>query len=188
MKKESEVTMEVSIPMFVIGIKDCVLTGVARQNMITRHVAIEILLNLLIGKSSNLYKELYETELIMSEPDLDYEFAKSYAYINITGQSKNPRKVLEKLKKEIQNLKENGIEQQTFSRIKNMIYGEYVKEFNNVSDICRMFVSDYFKGINSFDYIEKSSAITLDEVNNVLNSIFLEDKMVLSVVKGKDSS
>jgi len=173
--------------MFVIGIKNAVgVDALGDPNdIVTRHIAIEILLNLLIGKSSDLYKRLYEAELIMSEPDLDYEFAKSYAYINITGQSKKPRKVLEEFKKEVQKLKENGLEQQSFNRIKNMVYGEYVKEFNNVSDICRMFVSDYFKGINSFDYIEKSSGVTLDEAASILNMVFDENKMILSIVKGK---
>ena len=36
-----------------------------------------------------------------------------------------------------------------------MVYGGYVKEYNEVSDISKMFLSDYFKGINSFDYIEE---------------------------------
>ena len=173
--------MEVSIPMFVIGIKD----SNYQTDIVTRHIAIEILLNILIGKSSDLYKGLYEAELIMSEPDLEYEFAKSYAHITITGGSKEPRKILEEFKKEVQKVKENGIDEQTFKRIKNTIYGEYVKEYNNVSDICRMFVSDYFKGINSFEYIERSDTITLEEVTSMLNAIFNEDKMVLSIVKGK---
>ena len=36
-----------------------------------------------------------------------------------------------------------------------MIYGEYIKEYNDVSDIARMFLTDYMKGVNSFDYIEE---------------------------------
>ncbi len=32
---------------------------------------------MLIGKSSKLYKELYEAELITGEPYLDYEFSKT---------------------------------------------------------------------------------------------------------------
>ena len=180
-KKETEVKMEVSIPMFVIGIKD----NHSQTDIVTKHIAIEILLNILIGKSSNLYKRLYEEELIMSEPDLEYEFAKSYAHITITGGSKEPKKILEEFKKEIQTVKENGINEQNFKRIKNTVYGEYVKEFNNVSDISRMFVSDYFKGINSFDYIDRSDVITLGDVTSVLNTVFNEDKIVLSIVKGK---
>ena len=60
---------------------------------------------------------------------------------------------------------------------------EYVKEFNDVVDISRMFLADFFKGINSFDYIEEISTINLDYTNQILKNVFKEDKMVLSVIK-----
>ena len=66
-----------------------------------------------------------------------------------------------------------------------MIYGEYVKEYNDVTDIARNFLSDYFKGINSFDYLEEISSINLDYVNQVLNEVFDESKMVLSIIRNK---
>ena len=50
-------------------------------------------------------------------------------------------------------MKEHGINKEDSERIKKMIYGGYVREFNDVTDISRMFLADYFKGINSFDYI-----------------------------------
>ena len=203
---ESEKAMEVSIPVFVIGIKDKVDIG---DDIVKKHIAIEILLNMLAGKSSKLYKKLYDEELVMTEFSLEYDFAKSYAHILITGQSKEPKKVLEEFKKEIAKYKrsiasedssklvteegqgedtrnkEDGFNEKDFKRIKNMIYGNYVKEFNNVSDICRMFVSDYFKGINSFDYIEESDKISQEYVADVLSHIFKEEQITISIVKGK---
>ena len=204
--KVAETTMEVSIPMFVIAIKDSVgvaapcypatkeYLGVPKKPdtkglvplQVKKHVAIEIILNMLIGKSSELYKKLYESELIISELSLEYEFAKTYGHIAITGQSKEPKKVLEELIKEINNLKQNGIQEENFKRIKNMIYGDYVKEYNNVSDICRMFVADYFKGINSFDYIEEAENIQITDIEQVLNEVFKEEKIAISIVKNKE--
>jgi len=140
---------------------------------------------MLIGKSSKLYKKLYEEELLMSELSLEYDFGKTYAHIVITGQSKDPKKILQELTKEINNLKQNGIQESEFSRIKNMIYGNYVKEYNNVSDICRMFVSDHFKGVNSFNYIEECEKIKTTNLEETLKEVFKEEKTVISIVKGK---
>ena len=70
-----------------------------------------------------------------------------------------------------------------FERIKKMIYGGYVKEFNDVSDIARMFLADYFKGINSFDYLEEIESINVEYLEQVLKNVFREDKMVISIVK-----
>lgn len=180
-RKKAEATMEVSMPIFVIGIKD----KVEKKNIIAKHVAIEIILNMLIGKSSELYKELYDQELLMSEPYTEYEFTKTYAHIAITGQSKNPELILTKLLEKIEEMKKNGINEEHFNRIKNMLYGSYIKEFNNVSNIARMFVTDYFKDINSFDYINKYANIKKEYVADILNKVFKEEKTLISIVKGK---
>ncbi len=180
-QKRIEQTMEVSMPLFVIGVKDKVPQK--NEDIVKKHIAIEILLNMIIGKSSNLYKKLYEKELLISEPFLEYEFTDNYAHISITGVSPDPDKVQEEVEKEIERLKENGLNSEDFERIKNMLYGDSVKEFNNVSDIARMFITDYFKGINSFDYLEEYKQITPEYTHEILKKVFLKDKTVLSVVK-----
>lgn len=182
-EQKKEVSMEVSMPIFVIGIKD--VPSKDKKELVRKHIAIEILLNMIIGKSSNLYKKLYEEELLISEPYSEYEFTDEYAHIAITGQSKNPEKVLEEIKEEISRLKENSIDVDHFTRIRNMLYGDYVKEFNNVSDIARAFVTDYFKGINTLDYLEEYNKITLDYAKKILLDVFNEDKIVISIVKPK---
>ena len=151
-QKEIEEKMEVSMPMFVIGYKD---KKEENENIVKKHIAIEIILNILIGKSSTLYKELYKDGLLISEPTLEYEFSNTYAHVIITGNSINPKEVLKKLRKRIQEKIEQGIEQEEFERIKKTIYGDYVKEYNEIGDIARMFLADFFKGINSFEYIEE---------------------------------
>ena len=85
-------------------------------------------------------------------PSLDYEFAKDYAHLLITGQSPEPEKVYQKFKETVTEMKKNGIDSDEFNRIKKRIYGEYVKEYNDTADIARMFLADFFKEINSFDY------------------------------------
>ena len=62
-------------------------------------------------------------------------------------------------------------------------YGDYVKEYNDVTSIARMFLSDFMKGINSFDYLEEVDIMDSNFVNQVLKSEFDLDKMVLSAVK-----
>ena len=64
-----------------------------------------------------------------------------------------------------------------------MLYGEYIKEYDDVTTIGRMLLSDYMKGINSFDYLEEIEIVDLNFINQVLKDNFKEEKMVLSVVK-----
>lgn len=175
-----EEKMEISTPLFTIGIKDSIQPV---EEMVKKHIAVEILLHLLIGKSSELYKKLYEEGLIQVEPELSYEFAKNYAHVLIQGKSTNPEKVTDYLRNEVGRLKQEGIKQEDFDRIRKMIYATYIKEYNSIDEISTMFLADFFKGINSFDYLEEYSAVTLDYTQQVLNDVFNLDKLTLSVVR-----
>ena len=178
-QKEIIKKMEVSIPSFIIGYKDKVVV----KDIVKRHIAIEIILNLLIGKSSKLYRELYNSGLMLQEAELAYEFTDNYAYVMIGGQSKEPKKVREILNEEIENMKKSGFNKDDFNRIKRMVYGDFIKEYNEVGDISRMFLADYFKGINSFEYIEEIEKIDMEYVMSVFKEVFNEDKQVISIVE-----
>lgn len=182
-KKQEIAIMDVNNPMFVIAFKDKVLDNKTEQ--VKKHIAIEIILNMLLGKSSSLYKKLYEDGLVMTEPDLDYEFSKEYAHVTISGQSSNPEKIMEALKQEIETAKTEGFNEEQFGRIKKKIYGSYIMEYNDISSIARMIMSDYFKGINSFEYIENHKQITKEYTEKILKEVFDINKMVISIVKGK---
>ena len=179
-KPKVEQKMEVNTPLYIIGIKD---KETEQKEAVKKHIAIEILLNLIFGQSSDLYKKLYNEGTIYSSPSLEYDFAKGYAHILITGQAKEPEIVFEEFKNTVRNFKQNGIDEKDFIRIRKMIYGSYIKEYDGPQDIARMFLADYFKGINSFDYLEEIDSVNLDYAKQVLEEVFKEERMVLSVVK-----
>ena len=176
-----KVQMELSVPDFIIAYKD----KLEKDNMVKKHIAIEILLKLVLGKSSNLYKKLYEEGLLWDELETSYEFSDNYAHILIGGQSSEPQKILQRINEEIAKIKVEGIDEDNFNRAKKTLYGEYIKEYNEVSNIARMFLSDYFKGINSFEYLETIDTITKEYAEQILKEVFVEDKQVISIVEPK---
>ena len=179
-QEKIEQNMDVSQPLFTIGIKDKVADN---KEKVRKHIAIEILLNMIIGKSSKLYKELYDEGLLFSVPSIDYEFSRGYAHILVTGQSPEPEKVYEKFKDTVSKMKESSIDIPEFNRIKKRIYGEYVKEYNDTADIARMFLADFFKEINSFDYLEEIPTINEQYLEQILKNVFDDKKMIISVIK-----
>ncbi len=183
-KPYNEVEMEVSTPLFMLGYRD--VEGMEdKKEIVRKHIAIEILLNMIIGKSSDTYKELYEAGDLLAQPDLDYEFSDEYSHILISGQSKNPQKIKENVEKCIENFKKNGLNDEHFNRIRKKVYGDYVVEYNSVGDIARMFLSDKMKGINSFDYIEEYNTVTKEYVEEILKNVFKTENMIMSVVNCK---
>ena len=180
-QKQIKAEMEVSIPSFMIGYK----VQSEKEEIVKKHIALEILLNMLAGKSSRLYEKIYEEGLLQAPLDLEFEFAENYAHILIGWQSKEPEKVQERLNIEIKKLKNDGVNDADFERTKKTIYGQYVKEYNEVGDIARMFLADYFKGINSFEYLENYNQITKEYLEQILKEIFVEEKQVISIVSPK---
>ena len=181
-KKYNEKIMEVSMPLTCVGIKD---DSMQDENIVKKHIAIEILLNLIIGKSSELYKTLYDEGNIMDEPDKSYEFSKQYAHVIISSQTKEPKIFVEKIKNQIEKYKNDGIPQDDFDRIRKKIYGEYVMEYNQIANIARMFLADYMKGINSFDYLEDFEQVTKSYTQQILNDVFKEENIASAVIKGE---
>ena len=179
-QEKIEKNFEVSRPLFTIGIKD---NPKDQEEIVKKHIAIEIIMNLILGRSSDLYKNLYNEGILSGQPSLDYEFGKTYAHVLITGQSNDPEKVYQEFKMKVKKLKKEGINEQDFERIKKLIYGGYVKEYNDIQDISRMFLADYFKGINSFDYLEEIESINIKYISQILTEIFKEEQMILSIVR-----
>ena len=182
--------MDVSIPMFILGFRDdsnsnIVGSGYKTDNfeLINKHVAMEIIFEMILGKSTKFYEDLYNEGLVKKEFSADYTFEENYAYSSISGESSNVEAVVEKIKVEIERIKREGLDEMEFERIKKMLYGEYVFLFNDVSKIASVVVSDYFKGVNSFDYVESYKNIEQEYVENVMREHFDMNKMAVSIVK-----
>jgi len=123
--------MHISMPLFMIGYK----LPKVQENIVKQDLEIEILANIIIGSSSKLYKRLYEEGLVLSEFGFDFEFARDYSHVIIQGASEEPEKVIEEIKNEMQFFINQGISEEEFIRQKKKVYGEFVKNYNNVSTI-----------------------------------------------------
>lgn len=172
--------MEVSTPIFMMGYKDI---ENCKEEKVRKHIAVEILLNMIIGKSSKLYQECYQEGMLLSEPSFDYEFNEQYAHILISGTSKDPHKIEQGIMQTIEQMKKEGLDSEQFERNRRKIYGDYVVEYNSVGDIARMFLADTMNGVQSFDYIEQFETVTKEYTQNVLQNIFKEENKILSIIE-----
>ena len=179
-QKYIEEEMNISQPLFVIGYKDSTVC----DSQIKKDVSLDIIFNILIGDSSDLYQELYEQGLLQSEPIFIYENDKNYSHILLQGQSERYEEVIKRIEEEIENLKQKEISDEVFERIKKKLYGEYVKGYNDVGAIASSFAQNYFRGINPLDYFEEFKSLKKEYVMQVLRDVFVKDKEVISVVKG----
>ena len=176
-----EADCDVSMPIFMYGYK----INPNIENIARTEIALDILLEMLVGKSSDLYEKLYEEGLITSPLGVDITLEKTYGFINISGESRECDKVISEIKEEIERVKAEGINIDDFKRTKNKLSGEYIRQFNSVDKIAHMFMANIFRNVDIFEYANTFNEVTVDDVRNVLNKYFDFSKEAISIVKPK---
>ena len=177
--KRKEAVCDVSMPIFMYGFK----VDPKIENIIKTEISLDIILEMLTGKSSNLYEELYESGLITSPLGVDITLEKEYAFFNISGESREVDKVVEKIKNAIVNMKENGVDEESFERIKKRLIGDYIRQFNSVDKISHMFMANIFRGVDIFEYVNAYQDINISDIEEVMNKYFDFEKEAVSIVK-----
>ncbi len=176
-----EQSLSVSTPLFMIGFKDTD-TGYSGDKLLKKNIEVEILLRLLFGKSSPLYKSLYEEGLINSNFYFEYTMQPDYAYSSIGGESKNPKLVYEKILAEIERVKEAGISEEDFERTKKVLWGHYIYSLNDIEDYPTEFLRNSFMNIDYFNYDKVYKTVTFEDVKKRFEEHFKKGFSALSVV------
>lgn len=177
-----EQNLAVSMPMFQMGFKDVITAKPHPREAVRRDIALKMILEMIVGRSTDLYRELYEEGLINTTFDYGYTLEENYGYSVFGGESRDPHKVRDRIIRAIEEMRKNGMKEENFARIKKAMIGRFLKQFNYVDRIAGSFISEYFKGISLFDYLNAFDEIGLDYMNALFKEHFSEDRMVLSVV------
>lgn len=177
-KKSITQNLSVAMPLFNIGYKD--KCGYGGDELLKNEIAAEILLMSVAGKSSDLYSSLYEEGLINEEFSYDLMYENAFSCVMIGGESKNPELVCEKISDYI--AKKGKISEDEFLRAKKVIWGDYVRTFNNVEKTAQMFLRNTLKGINTLNFKEIFDETDIDFVNQKYKELFAENKKAVSTV------
>ena len=173
--------LEVAMPLFAVGIKDN-MVPVTGKELAKKQAEYDILLDIMFGKSSSFYTELYEKNIIDSSFSYGYEASETFAHCEISGSSENPEEVYRLIKDEISKYKKNGIDRDIFERIKRANYASTLRAFNSTEDIANDFLVHVFSGFDMLDYPGVIAEVTYEDVCKRLKDAFGENTFVLSTI------
>lgn len=180
-----EQELSVAMPMFNIAYKDIDIAKNGEE-LIKKDAVASILLDVIAGNSSPLYKRLYEQGLINNSFSASYEGELSFAFSSFSGESSNPEAVLDALQKEIAYILENGIDKEAFERSKRLKYGISLRLLDRMESFANLFVGFALKGGDFLNYSEIINEVTLEELRDMLNKHFKPEMCVMSVVKPEE--
>ena len=149
-------------------------------------IAMEVLLKMLVGSASTLYKTLLDKELINEEFAPEYFTGRTIAIPMFDGESKDPQMVKELILKEAEAFKTNGLNPVLFEAVRKDMLGRMLRRFDSAEGICSILADSNILGYELFDYIEDLKNLKIEDVAERL-SVFKEETCVLSVVKPSQS-
>lgn len=173
--------LEVSMPMFAVGIKDNIKTENGEELM-KKQACYDILLDMLFGKSSPFYSRVYESGRIDSSFSFDYECSKTFGHAMLSGASYEPEEVYALIREEFENAKKNGLDKEAFERIHRASYAQTLRAFNSTEDIAGEMLIYRFEGFDMLDYPQLVASVTFEDVCALLDTAFQPDEFVLSTI------
>lgn len=174
-----EEKLSVATPVFMMGFKENYETP---ERTLKEQLETSVLLEILSGNTSPLYRDLFEAELINTRFGSEYFCGFGFAGVLFSGESKDPKSVAKAIKAEILRLKKDGIDEKAFERARRKLYGRTVMQYNDVEDLANAMVSAHFMGCGLFDEVDILKNMTKADVEKRLMSQLDERYSTLSVV------
>ena len=181
-KKKITQKMSVSKPMFIIGFKENE-TDIDGRELLKKQITTSILTEVLFGKSCEFFMSLYSEGLIDGTFGADCELEKKYGFSSVTGESKDPDEVYQRVLKHLEAVKANGLSEADVSRAKRVLIGKNLRDYNSVERIGNNFIRCFMNGINPFEFQHAAETIKMSELKARLEEHFTEENSVLSVIE-----
>ena len=181
-KKEITEHFEVGQPIFNIGFKT---KGFKIDELVKMEAASAILMQMMFSSISPLYKELLDEGLINSPLSYENFDCEGMMACIISGESKEPKTVLNKCIQTVENAKKNGLDRNQFEMLKRSKYGGTIRDFNNVENCASVMMYCNLMGINVFDISEAQAKLTYEDCMKALEILFDTDNVAISIVDNK---
>ncbi|WP_075980863.1 EF-P 5-aminopentanol modification-associated protein YfmH [Bacillus massilinigeriensis] len=180
-EKKQVLKMNVQTSKCLVGVKavDVELQG---EEMLKRELTINLLLDLLFGKSSENYKKLYESGLIDDTFSFDYTQEKGFGFSMIGGDTSDPDKLAETLKQMLFEAHDGKITEEALERTKKKKIGGFLRAVNSPEYIANQFTRYAFNEMDLFDVVPTLEKITLNDVLSAAKDFIDEERFTVCQV------
>jgi len=172
--------MEVSLPIFLAG---CKLTPAAKgQDILWQDILGAIALEMLCGHSSQFYLRLYAEGLINADFSASFDSSAGVAYTIFGGETREPMRVFDEMKKEIKQVLAEGLDAALFGRIKKAAIGSHIRALNSFGVLASSIAEGHFKGFDPFIAPTLLSKMTIEDISRFIHENIVPDNMAISII------
>ena len=185
-EKKQVLQMNVQTSKCLVGIKANQVDQ-SGSDMLRNELSLNIILDILFGKSSDHYQKLYSEGLIDDSFSYDYSQEKGFGFAMIGGDTPHPDKLAETLKGMLLTAKQgDNFTTENLERAKKKKIGGFLRAVNSPEYIANQFTRYAFNEMNLFDIVPTLESITMDEIKTTASEFISEDRFtVCQVVPNK---
>lgn len=173
------INLEVSNNLFHLGYK---IPPVEEKAQFLKQAYYEVLTESIAGEFTACYRELYDGGLINSEFGSEVFSGAGYCSLIFSGESSDPDKVEERITREIERLKAEGIPENIYAAAHRSVYGRYVQALGRIAATASMMMSCEFAGVGTYDIIDELGAMTKQKLEEILRSDVNTSHRAISIV------
>lgn len=184
-KKTQILKMNVQTPKVMVGIK-ATDVNLAGEALLKAELAVNVLLEVLFGKSSDFYEELYSEGFIDQSFSYDYTQEQGFGFALIGGDSARPEELSEKLQSFLLKAKSGeGISEVSVSRTIKKKIGSFLRALNSPEYIANQFTRYAFNDMDLFGVVPMLEQITSDDVKLAASRLIDEERITVCQVLPK---
>lgn len=184
-EKKQVLVMNVQTSKCLVGIK-ALHVDQTGADLLKNELTMNVLLDLLFGKSSENYNLLYNKGLIDETFSFDYTQEQGFGFAMIGGDTGEPDKLADNLKEMLMDSKNGKLfsEDQLDRAIKKKI-GTFLRAVNSPEYIANQFTRYAFNDMNLFDVVPTLEKITLKDVLGLASEVISEERFSVCQVVPK---
>jgi predicted Zn-dependent peptidase len=177
--------MNVQSPKCLVGLKAPKPTQQGKE-MLKQELSMNVFLDLLFGKSSAYYFDLYNEGLIDETFHYDYTQENGFGFVTVGGDTEKPDELSEKLKELLLNAKaESLFTEEGLERTKKKKIGAFLRAVNSPEFIANQFTRYAFNEMDLFDVVPTLESLTYDDIQKVADTIISEERFTVCQVVPK---
>lgn len=170
--KEKVVTekMKLQSPRIMLGFKNTPLTDVPDRLLVKKDLEMTLFFELLFGEETDFYQMLLNEELIDETFGYQFVLEPTYSFSMITSATQQPDKLKKLLLDELEAKQGNLTDAEAFNLLKKQFIGEFISGLNSPEYIANQYTKLYFEGVSLFDLLDIVESITLESVNETVQT------------------
>ncbi|WRP08506.1 pitrilysin family protein [Rossellomorea aquimaris] len=184
-EKKQVLKMNVQSPKCLVGLKAPEPHQQGKE-MLRQELSMNVFLDMLFGKSSTYYSELYNDGLIDETFHYDYTQENGFGFLTVGGDTEKPDILAEKVQSLLLKAKQESLfTEEGLERTKKKKIGAFLRAINSPEFIANQFTRYAFNEMDLFEVVPTLESLKYDDIQTVASTIISEERFTVCQVVPK---